>query len=239
MWNAIHPELPAECIIGGSVDLIHQVKDGAPCDVLVMADETLIKSMLMPDYVTGYRLFAGNKMVVMGSEENPISRDDWQEKLLAPDATFGHFSPWGDPGGYRAVMAMLLAEKIHPGLSNKLMQHPGHKGMVRLAEPEPQPAMYTFGYYSMAVSRNLPFAELPPEMDLSAPALAETYATAVFAINAGTIVTGAPIAHAVTIPVGANNPDLAKAFCQLFMQSDFSAAGFITRSGVYGEDPLV
>ena len=87
VWNALHPELPAECQAGGSVDLVRRVREGEPCDVLILADDSLIQTMLMPDQAAGYRVFAGNRMVVVGSEQHPISAGDWREKLLAPDAT--------------------------------------------------------------------------------------------------------------------------------------------------------
>jgi len=38
VWNALHPELPAACVSGGSVDLIRAVQEGEPCDVLISAE---------------------------------------------------------------------------------------------------------------------------------------------------------------------------------------------------------
>lgn len=238
IWNAMHPELPAECKGGGSVDLINQVKDGALCDVLILADETIIESMLMPEYTSGYRIFAGNKMVILGLEKHSISSDNWKETLLSPDVTFGHFNPYGDPGGYRAVMSLLLADKVEDGLSAKLMNDPGHKGMDRDQPHGQGPAMYTIGYYTMAVSKQIPFAELPAAMNLSDESLRETYATVHFDIDEKNSVTATPISHALTIMNDSKNKKAAQDFCRLFLNSDFQEAGFLKREGVYGIDPL-
>jgi ABC-type molybdate transport system substrate-binding protein len=238
VWNALHPELPAACRVGGSVDLARRVREGQPCDVLIMADGMLIRDLLVPDHAEGYRIFAGNKMVITGSREHPISAADWKEKLLAPDSTFGHHNPYGDPAGYRAVMAMLLANGIEEGLGDRLMDHPGHQGMERQPGPDLEPPRYAFGYYSGAVGRGLPFAELPAAMDLSAEALAGTYATARFAIDEAHVVTGAPIAHALTLPRAAGNREAAREFGRLFMKTDFGKEGFLERNGCWGADPL-
>ena len=236
-WNALHPELPAVVTPGGSVDLIRDCIAGEPCDVLISADDAIIRSMMMPKYADGYRIWAGNKMVVIGEG---INAGNWEEKLLAPDATFKHHNPYGDPGGYRAVMAMLLADMYKPGLTDRLMNHPGHIGM----EKNPglfsflKEAKYEFMYYSGAKLSGENYAELPAVMDLSDPALADTYARVSFSIDDENTVTAEPIAHALTIPKTAVHKEAAKEFAGMFMAIDKTAAGFLPREGVCGEDPV-
>ena len=128
-WNLKHPERQAELVPGGSVDLVRRILAGERCDVLVTADDTLIKSMMMPETAKGYISFAGNKMVVVSRGDKEITNENWKEMLLDPNAKFAHKNPYGDPGGYRGVMALLLAENIEEGLGKKLMDHPGHLGM--------------------------------------------------------------------------------------------------------------
>ncbi|MDD5014830.1 MAG: substrate-binding domain-containing protein, partial [Atribacterota bacterium] len=99
-WNEMHPELPVIVTPGGSVDLIRDCIGGKACDLLISADDAIIRSMMLPEYADGYRIWAGNKMVVIGED---ITDENWEEKLLAEDATFKHGNPYGDPGGYRAV----------------------------------------------------------------------------------------------------------------------------------------
>lgn len=236
-WNQIHPELPAIVTPGGSVDLIRDCINGAACDLLISADDAIIRSMMMPEHADGYRIWAGNKMVVTGED---ITDENWEQKLLAADATFKHHNPYGDPGGYRAVMAMLLADSYKPGLADRLMNHPGHIGMEKNPGPfgNLKPAKYEFIYRSAARAWGRNYAQLPAIMDLSDPALAGEYAKASFAVDDDHTVTATPIAHALTIPKTALHKEAAKEFAKLFLAIDMEAEGFLPRDGVVGEDPI-
>lgn len=239
-WNLAHPELQAALTSGGSVDLIRRVLAGERCDVLILADDTIIETMMMPQQAKGYIRFAGNKMVITAAEGKEINSDDWKEKLLDPSATFIHHDPYGDPGGYRAVMTMLLADKVEPGLTDKLMNHPGHYGMdPNLNRRELLPCDYSFGYYSGAATKGCSFAELPEVMDLSSEALRGEYAKVSFAVDEQNTVTAAPISHGLTIPTSAKYANEAKAFAKLFLETDFAALGFIEKEqAMVGEDIL-
>jgi ABC-type molybdate transport system substrate-binding protein len=236
-WDALHPELPSVVTPGGSVDLVRDCIAGEPCDLLISADDTIIRTMMMPKYADGYRIWAGNKMVITG---NDIADKNWEEKLLAPDATFKHHNPYGDPGGYRAVMAMLLADVYKSGLADRLMNHPGHIGMEKSTGPfgNQKEAKYEFTYYSGAKSSGANFAELPAVMDLSDPALADTYAKVSFAVDNENTVIATPIVHALTIPKTAAHKEAAKEFAKMFLAIDKEAAGFLPREGVNGDDPI-
>jgi len=234
-WNELHPEFPAELTVTGSVDLIRRCLSGEHCDVLIAADDKVIRSMLMPEKAEGCIVFGGNKMVISANEGYDINSENWVEKLLDPQATFDHHSPYGDPGGYRSVMAMMLADKLQPGLSEKLLNHPGHYGMDKTATEYPQP-MYSFGYYSAAVRNKVPFAELPDFMNLSKEELADEYAKVSFAVDDDNTVVGTPICHGITIPTTAVNKSSAKAFVSLFMESDFDAFHYIPKFEIVGKD---
>jgi len=235
-WNKLRPELPAIVTPGGSVDLIRDCISGEACDLLISADDSIIQTMMMPEHAEGYRIWAGNKMVVTGDD---INSDNWEEKLLADDSTFKHKDPYGDPGGYRAVMAMLLADFYKPGLAKRLMNHPGHIGMEKNPGPfgNLKPAKYEFTYRSGAIMMGKTFAQLPAIMDLSDPTLAKEYAKVSFKIDANNTVTATPIAHALTIPVTSQHKTAAKEFASLFLNIDKHAEGFIARSGIVGKDP--
>lgn len=236
-WDDLHPELPAAITPGGSVDLIRRCISGEACDVLISADDAIIRSMMLPAYADGYRIWAGNKMVVTGED---ITSENWQEKLLAADATFRHHNPYGDPGGYRAVMSMLLADAYKPGLTARLMNHPGHMGMDRDSLPAsalPR-AKYEFTYRSGALMAGKTFGELPAIMDLSDPALAQEYAKVSFSVDDKNTVTATPIAHALTIPKTALHKEAPKEFARLFLALDKESEGFLSREGTVGEDPV-
>ncbi|MDD5014397.1 MAG: hypothetical protein PHW73_04755, partial [Atribacterota bacterium] len=154
--------------------------------------------------------------------------------------TFKHGNPYGDPGGYRAVMAMLLADTYKPGLTDRLMNHPGHIGMDK--DPGPfgnqQQAKYVFMYHSSAKMSGKNFAELPAVMDLSNPDLAEEYAKVGFAVDDRNTVTATPIAHALTIPKTALHKETAKEFAKMFLAINKEAEGFLPHDDIFGEDPI-
>lgn len=236
-WNAAHPELPAELTVDGSVDLIRRCLSGEACDILILADDKIIDSMMMPDKAAGYIVFAGNRMVVAANEGFSITSENWKEKLLDPEATFDHHNPYADPGGYRAVMSMMLADKLEPGLASRLLDHPGHFGMGN--DPEDLPEIkYTFDYYTRAAARGAMIAELPEIMNLGSDALADEYAGAQFDVGGGNVVTATPICHALTIPVTAVNTDAARKFAKLFLETDFNEYGFVERREMLGDDIL-
>ncbi len=236
-WNATHPELPVVVNPGGSVDLIRDCIGGEACDLLISADDAIVRSMMLPVYADGYRIWAGNKMVVVGED---ITTDNWEQKLLAKDSTFKHMNPYGDPGGYRAVMAMLLADAYKPGLTDLLMKHPGHIGMEKDSGPfgNQQPAKYQFSYRSGAIMSGKNFAELPAVMDLSDPAMADEYAKVSFAVDGENTVTATPIAHALTIPKTSLHKEAAKEFARMFLAIDKESEGFLPRDSIFGEDPI-
>ena len=99
-------------------------------------------------------------------------------------------------------------------------------------------AKYEFTYYSGAKSSGLNFAELPAVMDLSDPALADTYAKVSFAVDNENTVIATPIAHALAIPIAAAHKEAAKEFAKMFLAIDKEAAGFLPREGVNGGDPI-
>ena len=235
-WNREYPEFPAELTVGGSVELVRRVLSGDPCDVLIAADNGILDSMMMPEHAKGYVIFAGNQMVIAANNGFDISSENWKDKLLSPDATFSHHSPYDDPGGYRSVMSMMLAEKVEPGLAEKLLQHPGHYGMNPAEREEDVPEiMYSFDYYSNALAKGVPFAELPEIMNLSSDELAASYASAKFTVDDAHTVSGTPICHALTIPEHTANRQEAQAFAKRFLAHDFSTRGFVERRSIVGD----
>lgn len=238
-WNETHDKLKAEMYSDGSVDLIRKIKAGDRCDVVVIADDTIIKSMMMPDLADGYIVFAGNHMVITAKGEKQITSENWKEVLLESDTRFAHKNPYADPGGYRGVMALMLADKVEEGLSEKLINHPGHIGMdPKLTLATLPPHDFLFEYYTGALSRGASFAQLPEIMDQSNPDLVREYAKISFAVDSENTVVCTPISHAVTIPTVAVHKEAAKEFVKMFLQTDFKALGFVERNEKFGEDIL-
>lgn len=236
VWNKDHPELPAQLTVRGSVELVRRVLAGEACDVLIVADNGILDSMMLPDHAKGYVIFAGNQMVIAANKGFDINSKNWKDKLLAPDATFSHHSPYDDPGGYRSVMSMMLADHIEPGLAEKLLHHPGHYGMNPEEKKDNMPKiMYSFDYYSNAAAKGMPFAQLPEIMNLSSDSLSSKYANAKFAVDDTHTVMGTPICHALTIPKNAACRREAQAFAKRFLAQDFAARGFLARRKMVGD----
>ena len=236
-WNAAHPDIPVNLKVDGSVDLIRKCLSGEPCDLLILADDKIIDMMMIPDKCNGYIVFAGNRMVIAANEGFEITTENWKEKLLSPDATFDHHNPYADPGGYRAVMAMMLADKVEPELADKLLNHPGHYGMGDKSDDTPV-IKYCFDYYTRALSRDANIAELPETMNLSNAALQDIYSSVEFAVDDNNTVKATPINHALTIPTSSTNKASAKEFGKMFLETDFATYGFIERHEIIGEDIL-
>ena len=193
----------------------------------------------MPQLATGYIVFAGNRMVISAKGDNTIDSTNWKEKLLDPDAKFAHKNPYADPGGYRGLMALMLADKVEAGLAEKLLNHPGHIGMDPKLTLATLPIHdYLFEYYTGAANRGAVFAQLSDIMDQSNPGFAEEYAKISFAVDSENTIVCTPISHAVTIPTVSQHKDAAKEFVKLFLQTDFVALNFVERNETVGEDIL-
>ncbi|MDO4581919.1 MAG: methyltransferase domain-containing protein [Bacillota bacterium] len=219
-----------EVVWGGSTAGVQRLLSGEDFDVMILADHANIDQMMMPDYADGYFIWGGNEMVVMGED---ITAENWQERLLDPTSELRHANPYNDPGGYRAVMALQLADRVSMGLSEKLLRHPNYHGLERrqyenAAHPPftAEPGVYRIGYRSMPVMQDKPFAPLPAVMNLSVPELEEVYNTATFQVDGGETVRGSVIRHAIVIPKTAPNPSGAAAFAEVFLANRFMRFGF-------------
>ncbi|MRS05926.1 hypothetical protein EG832_22305 [bacterium] len=219
----------------GSVDCVRRLIAGESCDLIVLADAELIPSMLIPTHADGFYVFAGNSIAIMATnDESEINSENWKEMLLNPKATFGHYDPFFDPGGYRAVMACMLADHVEPGLSRKLLEHPGRMVVTPGSKPVPQ---FIFTYLSSAQKSGKPFTRLPDEMALSKDELNPIYRVAVFDLGESKVY-GSAISLALTIPFTARNKELAQKFAREFIQSDFASEGFSLKNKVVGKNPL-
>ena len=249
-FEAAHPELEVEFSGGGSVAGVNRLLAGEDLDVLILADQTAIDEQLMPDLADGYFVWGGNEMCVTGKG---INSDNWIEKLLDPEATYKHTNPYDDPSGYRAVMAMKLADKVQEGLSEKLLNHPNYKGLDREQyqrnpfgppkgkgpggpppggpgkRPGPPPMKdgeYMFIYLSGPSTSGADYAKLPPEMSQGDPAYEDLYNSVTFEVDGGKVVKGTTILHAVMIAKNTAHREAAEEFVRSFLENDFTALGF-------------
>ncbi len=228
-------EYPGENVTferGGSMAGVNRTLSGECFDVMILADNSNIDQILIPDYADGYYIWGGNSMVIMGKG---LNAENWTEKLFEKGTVIRHMNPYDDPSGYRAVMSMKLADKYRKGLTEKLISHPGYNGLDRelykgpfkmLAEEDNDSSVCLLVYKSLAVAQGKDYAELPSVMNLGDPEFEEEYNKATFVVDGGEEIKGTTIYHAVLIPSCAQNRESAERFVRLFLETDFTKYGF-------------
>ena len=227
---SLHPEVEVKACAGGSVDCARRALAGEPCDLLILADYRLIEILLYPQLCDSYRIFAGNRMILQATHADSSLNDDNWLQILNDNATkLGHFDPQADPGGYRSVFYLQLADYVQPGLGRRLLESPNR----RIVDHDHVCDVdYLIYYYTAALQDDKPFVKLPEVMDLSSDDLAHIYASAHVELSDGRTVRGTPICHALTIPKSSDHKELSLAFVDEFLRCDFEAAGFIPRAGL-------
>jgi molybdate/tungstate transport system substrate-binding protein len=110
----------------GSVQVLRYVSElGKPFDLAVTADEQLVEPLLFdrvdPDtgapYADWYVAFATNRLVLALSPSTElngrIDGTNWPRLIRDPGVRFGLADPRFDAAGYRALMALVLAEDVY------------------------------------------------------------------------------------------------------------------------------
>lgn len=240
----------------GSLETARKLTElGKIPDVIALADEEIFPAVLEPRYTTWYTRFARNRIVLVYSPTSrfadELARGDWREVMTRPGIEVGRSDPDRDPGGYRALLAMKLAE-VHygePGLAGRLKAaaparnvRPKEVDLVALLQTGELDVAWL--YESVARAMKLPFVPLPPEIDLGDPAHAALYATAsvrVLGASAGDTLTvrGTPIMYALSIPTAAPHAELADRFLRFLFSPAGRAALRAESLGVLEEVELV
>jgi molybdate/tungstate transport system substrate-binding protein len=215
-------------------------------DVLGVADYGVISKLLIPKYAGWYATFARNAMVLVYTDQSTgareINKQNWWQVLLRPGVRAGHSDPALDPNGYRTLMVFQLAEKFYrqPGLADRLNRaiparyiRPKEADLTALVQAGELD--YSWSYLSIARTAGLRYVDLPPEINLSDPKLADWYAQALVRIpktggRDSVEFRGEPIVYALTIPRDAPHPETAAGFVRFALSQDgrsiLQAAGF-------------
>ena len=158
-----------------------------PCDIIASADYFVITELLIPEYTKWSIRFATNEIVIAFHDKSrystEINRDNWIDILQRDDVIYSRSDPDSDPGGYRTVFTLMLAEKYYnkEGLTEKMVSK--NKDFIRpkevdlIALIESNAIDYMFQYKSVAIQHGLNYIELPDEINLSDPSKAEIYKT--------------------------------------------------------------
>lgn len=241
-FKARHPGVIPAQENSGSLEAARKLTDlGKIPDVIGVADYGVIPQLLIPAHAGWYVTFARNAMVLIHTDQSAgageITGQNWWKVLLRPGMRGGRSDPALDPNGYRTLMVFQLAEKFYqqPGLADKLLRafppkyvRPKEADLTALVQAGELD--YSWSYASIAKTARLPYVDLPDEVDLSNPAMAERYAGANVRLpgksRAGADsleFRGEPIVYALTIPKGAAHPETAKAFVRFVFSPEGQA----------------
>jgi molybdate/tungstate transport system substrate-binding protein len=237
-----HPDVVPAQENSGSLEAVRKLTDlGKIPDVIGVADYGVIAKLLIPRHATWYATFARNAMVLIYTDQSigakEINPQNWWQVLLRPGIRAGHSDPALDPNGYRALMVFQLAERFYrqPGLAGKLERafpprymRPKEADLTALIQAGELD--YSWSYASLARTAGLRYVDLPDEIDLSNPKLADQYARASVRVPSehrsgrdSVEFRGEPIVYALTIPTEAPHPRTAEAFVRFVFSPEGKA----------------
>ena len=207
-------------------------------DVIALADEEVFPSMLMPDEVDGYFVFARNRMVIAVTPRRAAELTDstrWYRALADSLVEVGRSDPDLDPAGYRALLVLQLAARVYhmPSLPQRVLARSGPenvrpKSADLVALLETGVLDYAFVYESSARSAGLHWIQLPSSIDLGDESKASDYAMVSVTVKGrsrGQMITmrGAPIRYAMAVPRKAPHAAAASRLAE-FLLSDAGLA---------------
>ena len=169
-----------------------------------------------------------------------LTASNWYKVLAEPGVRIGRSTPAADPSGYQILQALKLAQSYYhdPTLSASVL-----KNSPSSSEAETETSLlgalqsgqidYLAIYRSDALQNHLKYINLPPQISLSDPKLAKSYATVSVQGPSG-MVTGKPIIYGLTVPSNAPNSALGEKFIAFVLspsgQAIMRANGFVVIS---------
>lgn len=236
-FELAHPGVRVLLEAAGSVDCARKITElKKPCDIMASSDYKVIENFLIPAYTGWHIPFAANEMVIAftgkSGRGNEITQENWAEILRSEDIRFGRADPASDPCGYRTSMVFDLAERhMHlPGLADQLRRKDNRyirpKEVDLLALLDVDEVDYIFIYRSVAMQHHLSFFELPDEINLKNPGMAELYRQVSVKIPSGQpgdslVIQGEPMVYSVTMIDAAPNPAAAIAFLEYMLDGQY------------------
>ncbi len=202
--------------------------------------------------------------IAMAKDAPDLTPDNWADVLSQHDTRVGISNPNQDPCGYRSLMVLALAQEVlglGPVYDRVVGQNSNlslgtKNGRIQVRAPslvEAQPPLfmrpketdlvallqsgaidYLLIYRSVAHQHELPFFELPDDVNLSRVERAETYGKVSVTLSAdipeaAIELDGAPIVYGVSIPTTVRDSALARVFIELLLSQQgaqaLSAAG--------------
>jgi molybdate/tungstate transport system substrate-binding protein len=193
-FESLHPEVDIQLEGAGSLTCIRKITElNKPCDILAVADYSLIDELMIPEYADHNIMFAGNELAIgflKGSRwEKDLTTDNWPELIMREDVHYGRSDPNHDPSGYRTVITVDLQKKMSGDNSLTEQFLKKDRKFVRPKGTELLPLLevgaidLVFHYRSVLVQHNLGFMSLSDSLNLSKPALDSWYKTSCIEVD--------------------------------------------------------
>lgn len=229
----------------GANVVMQMIEDGTKHpDVAISADVDLLRDRLYPEYASWDIVFAANEVGFAYNPDTALGKrldngDPWYDVLLdAPEGAVAISEPDLDPLGYRAVHMLELAEDQYDveGLRETVVD-------AAYREPD-EPRLLTgietgdraiaISYKNMAVDYDLPFYELPAELNFSDPAYRDQYESVSYTTEDGYTATGSTMAYNITVLDSADDPDHGREFVTYLLEN----SSILERNGLSIPDRL-
>lgn len=230
----------AQLIVGGSI----------PVDVFVPVTPGPMTTVLKAGKAQHAVPIARTEMVIAYSPKSAVAKAfadagkpgaiPWYAILQQPGVRFGRTDPATDPQGRNIIFTMQLAEAHYkkPGLAQEILGDTINAAQI-FAEPTVEARLQSGELDAASAYRiqpgpfDLPFIQLPDEINLGNQSMHAAYQSAALDLNGKTYHPQALVYYAATI-AGAAHPDKAAAFVQWFSSAE---AQTILRK--YAYDPPV
>ncbi|MGH2916297.1 MAG: extracellular solute-binding protein [Solirubrobacteraceae bacterium] len=244
----IHSEFSAS---GDRVKAITQLHE--PADVLGVADYSLIPKLMFGSggakrYANWYVGFVSNQITFAYTAKSKgasqLTSANWYHVLAQPGVKIARSSPAADPSGYQVLQMLKLSEGYYhdPSLSASVLRN-SPPSLVAETETSQIAALqsgqidYLGIYRSDALQNHFRYIHLPPQVNLSDPALAGQYAKVHTQGATGSSVAAKPIIYGLTIPTNAPNKALAQQFVAFLLGPKGQA--IMARNGFVVDNPAL
>jgi molybdate/tungstate transport system substrate-binding protein len=236
----VHSQFSASGDRVRAITQLHQ-----PADVLGVADYSLIPKLMFTANATWYLGFVSNAITFAYTSRSKgasgLTAANWYKVLAEPGVHIGRSNPAADPSGYQILQMLQLANGYYhqPGLSASVLKNSPASSVAEtetslISALQSGQIDYLAIYKSTAQEEHLKYIALPPQINLSDPALAAGYAKV--SIRAGSLgtLTAKPIIYGLTIPASAPNAALGQKFISFVLgpqgQATMRSNGFVVIS---------
>jgi molybdate/tungstate transport system substrate-binding protein len=223
-FEKANPGVTVHSQFGASGDRVKAVTQlHQPDDVLGVADYSLIPRLMFPASATWYLGFVCNAITFAYTSRSKgasgLTAANWYKVLAGPGVRIGRSNPAADPSGYQILQMLALANGHYhqPDLSASVLTNSPASSVAEtetslIAALQSGQIDYLAIYTSTAQEEHLKYIALPPQINLSDPAMAAQYGTV--SIHAGSLgtLTAKPIIYGLTIPASAPNAALGGKF---------------------------